>query len=315
MLNYNGLKYLKRTILPILKLNYQNYEIVIVDNGSTDGSIEFIKKFKKIRLIENGENLGYSKGKNIGVKHARGEYVLLLDEDILILSKSILLRLYKTIKNREDIFNISLLLTNKDEIKTEYYGGFYSLYGILNRKKIHTTKILNSDKLLIKIASPDGGALFFKREIYNQMGGYDESQPYFCDVGDYGIRGTIITGRENYLYTKLNLIHLGDIRKSDNKIWCWKYKYIFIGMSKIIIKNYKMKNILSTYPLFCIFMVIKTFKQFFIRKSFKVFSSFFWSIKSTIIEMSSILKKRREIQSKRIIKEDIFLKIKPPKFN
>ena len=84
MLNYNGLKYLKRTIHPILKLNYPTFEFIIVDNGSTDGSIEFIKKFKRIKLIENGENLGYSKGKNIGVKHAKGEYVLLLDNDILL---------------------------------------------------------------------------------------------------------------------------------------------------------------------------------------------------------------------------------------
>src|SRR3989344_5058951 len=87
MLNYNGLKYIKRTIPQILKLDYPNYEFIIVDNGSADGSIEFIKEMQiksekvKIRLIENGENLGYSKGKNIGVKHAKGEYVLLLDND------------------------------------------------------------------------------------------------------------------------------------------------------------------------------------------------------------------------------------------
>ena len=84
MLNYNGLNYLKKTMPPILKLDYPNYEFIIVDNGSTDGSKEFIKKFRKIRLIENHKNLGYSKGKNIGVKHAKGDYVLLLDNDILI---------------------------------------------------------------------------------------------------------------------------------------------------------------------------------------------------------------------------------------
>ena len=87
MLNYNGLKYLKETIPPILELDYPNYEFIIVDNGSTDGSIEFINEFEKIRLIENGENLGYSNGKNIGVWEAKGEYILSLDNDILILNK------------------------------------------------------------------------------------------------------------------------------------------------------------------------------------------------------------------------------------
>src|SRR3989344_1917843 len=95
MLNYNGLKYLKKTIPPILKLDYPNYEFIIVDNGSTDGSIEFIKKFKKIKLIENKENLGYGKGKNIGVKEANGEYILLLDNDIIIREKTIIKNLIK----------------------------------------------------------------------------------------------------------------------------------------------------------------------------------------------------------------------------
>jgi hypothetical protein len=313
MLNYNGLEYLRETIPPILKLDYPHYEFVIVDNGSTDGSIEFIKKFKKIKIIENGENLGYSKGKNIGVKHAKGDYVLLLDEDILVTSESILSELYKIIKDKKDIFNISLLLTDRDEIKTEYYGGFYSLYGILNREKIPTINILNDNRLLIKIASPDGGALFFKREIYLQVGGYDESQPYFCDVGDYGIRGTIITGKINYLYTKINLIHLGNKRKSDNKIWCWKYRYVLPGLTKIIIKNYRVKNLLLIYPATFTFMILKTLKQFIYRRDLNVPYSFILSVVNSFLLIPEALKQRKIIQSKRVIKEDIFLKIKPQK--
>ena len=84
MLNYNGLKYIKKTIPSILKLSYSNFELIVVDNGSTDGSIDFLKKNKEVLLIDNRENLGYSVGKNIGIKHAHGEFIFLIDGDILI---------------------------------------------------------------------------------------------------------------------------------------------------------------------------------------------------------------------------------------
>jgi len=72
MLNFNGQKYLKQTIPSMLNSDYPNCEFIVIDNNSTDSSVEFIKKFKRIKLIQNKENCGYSKGKNIGVKNARG---------------------------------------------------------------------------------------------------------------------------------------------------------------------------------------------------------------------------------------------------
>ena len=223
MLNYNGLKYLKRTIPSILELDYPNFEFIIVDNGSVDGSRDFIRRFKNIKLIENKENLGYSKGKNIGVKCAKGEFVLLLDEDILVKQKLLLKKLVRLFKEKREVINISLLLCNEGEEFTNYYGGFYSSYGIAYKKKIKVSNIIKSSDELVETASPDGGALFFKKRVFEKVGGYDETQPYYCDVGDYGIRGVILTGEKNYLYTKECLIHLGIERKIDDKSWCWKY--------------------------------------------------------------------------------------------
>ena len=315
MLNYNGLKYLKKTVAGILRLDYPNYEFIVVDNGSTDESIDFIKKFKKIRIIKNGENLGYSKGKNIGVKKAKGKYVLLLDEDILVEHEALLKNLIELLKKKGDILNISLLLCDEHEEYTDYYGGFYSLYGLAYKKRVRALNIMNNSKELVEIASPDGGALFFRKKTFEKIGGYDESQPYYCDVGDYGIRGVILTGKKNYLYTKECLIHLGKERKVDNRAWCWKYKYVFSGLSKIIIKNYNKKKVLTIDPLFLFFMLIKTIKQTVFRKDLRVISSLLFSVYFFLKDLPDTLKQRRVIQSKRVLKNDVFLKIKIPKFD
>jgi len=121
----------------------------------------------------------------------------------------LLKKLVRLFKEKREVINISLLLCNEGEEFTNYYGGFYSSYGIAYKKKIKVSNIIKSSDELVETASPDGGALFFKKRVFEKVGGYDETQPYYCDVGDYGIRGVILTGEKNYLYTKECLIHLG----------------------------------------------------------------------------------------------------------
>ncbi|MFP4680813.1 MAG: glycosyltransferase family 2 protein, partial [Chitinispirillaceae bacterium] len=90
VITWNSLQYVKQTFPALLKQQYRSIEYVIVDNGSIDGTVEFFKNEidksseKQITLIENKENQGISIAKNQGVRHSSGDYVLLLDDDILI---------------------------------------------------------------------------------------------------------------------------------------------------------------------------------------------------------------------------------------
>lgn len=91
IVNWNTKELLRRCLLSIEQKNKRTkelkneLEIIVVDNGSTDGSLEMIKKLevrdKRIKLIKNSENLGFSKGNNIGIKAAKGEYIMLLNSD------------------------------------------------------------------------------------------------------------------------------------------------------------------------------------------------------------------------------------------
>lgn len=81
---YNGLKYLKEFLDSTLTLNYPSdkYEVVVVDNGSKDGSIEFVRKnYPSVKLIDVGENLGFGKGNNLGMKKSRGDLYYLVNND------------------------------------------------------------------------------------------------------------------------------------------------------------------------------------------------------------------------------------------
>jgi hypothetical protein len=79
--NWNGGKYLERCIISLRKQTYPNFEIIVVDNNSTDASCEFIKKNPEIKLLLNSTNRGCAAGLNEGIKVARGEYIATLNND------------------------------------------------------------------------------------------------------------------------------------------------------------------------------------------------------------------------------------------
>jgi GT2 family glycosyltransferase len=82
ILNYNSGELLLDCVESVFSSNYQNFEVIVVDNASTDNSHKICKKnFKKIKLIENVENLGYCEGNNIGIRNAKGDYIVILNPD------------------------------------------------------------------------------------------------------------------------------------------------------------------------------------------------------------------------------------------
>ena len=88
--SYNSHSTIKECIRALLNQNVKvNYEIIVVDNASSDGSLELAKKIlsksnKKYILIKNSSNVGYCLGNNIGIKHSKGEYIAIINPDIIL---------------------------------------------------------------------------------------------------------------------------------------------------------------------------------------------------------------------------------------
>ncbi len=82
ILNWNGKEFIRRCIDSVLAQDYPNVEVVVVDNASRDGSREIVRnEYPGVVLVENEANLGFGGGNNVGIRHARGDYVVMLNND------------------------------------------------------------------------------------------------------------------------------------------------------------------------------------------------------------------------------------------
>lgn len=103
---YNLEKYVATTIESVLNQDFTDYELIIVNDGSTDNSMEVIKSYKdsRIRVIDNGKNKGLGTSRNVGVSNATGEYILYLDGDDTLFENSTLSKINEVIsKSNPDI--------------------------------------------------------------------------------------------------------------------------------------------------------------------------------------------------------------------
>jgi GT2 family glycosyltransferase len=94
LVTYNAEKYMKLCLNSVFEQNFKDFQVVIIDNASSDNTIsiiedEFLLKYKNIKLIKNSENFGFAKAHNIGINNSNSEYILLLNQDIILEKKYI----------------------------------------------------------------------------------------------------------------------------------------------------------------------------------------------------------------------------------
>jgi len=308
VINFNGKKYLEETIPAIFELNYPNYEILLVDNGSTDGSIEFVKKLDGIKYIKS-ERIGEKNyACNLGISKSKGEYILLMDNDLILVEKDILKNLLNETNHLPDCGSIGLAYVNRNTNRTEGYGCYLSLYYSWEKPNIAIDEVKQMHGR--PVGNPNGAGIFIKKELWNYVGGYDDHLQFGGDDDDLGMRLWMF-GYSNYLYSNSLQIHIGMAERTDTVKYATKFQKKVYAHMYTIVKNFSLINAIITINGYIIFSSAKAFKQSIKRKSIKPLTSTAHGYYTFITNIPTALRKRKDLQKERLVKDDIFLKIRP----
>ena len=206
ILNKDGLAHLKKLFRDFSKkTNYSNYEIIVVDNASQDDSVKYLKSLNEmdIKIIENKENVSFSKGNNDAVKIAKGEYILLLNNDIEP-TYGWLNELMGTIIYNENVGAVGakLVFPFFDDLKQQEYSFTLQHTGDIIREKDNDLCLYvpqnqsrfspdiydNSISVNRKCISVTGAVMLTRKDIYLEVGGLDESYCYGYEDVDFNLK-------------------------------------------------------------------------------------------------------------------------------
>ncbi|AOY75539.1 glycosyltransferase family 2 protein [Clostridium formicaceticum] len=188
IVNYNTIELTKQTLHSIFDKKYNFiYEVFVVDNASTDGSVDMIKtEFPQVQLIENNQNLGFSKANNLAITLAEGKYILLLNSDTVVLEDCLSKSLsYLDAHPEIGVLGCQVILKN-GQLDHACKRGFptpeASLYYILKLNKLFPNSkrfgqydlTYLSDQEVNQVDAVTGAFMMVRRGVIDEVGGLDE---------------------------------------------------------------------------------------------------------------------------------------------
>ena len=235
--NYNGLKFMDECIRSLNAQTYPNFRTLVVDNGSTDGSVEWLKEHQ-IDTIFLPENTGFSGAVNVGIKAADTPYVLLLNNDVRV-DEYFVAEMVRAIGQSERIFSVSsrmIQMYHPDRLDDA--GDMYSLLGWAYQRGVG--RDLTHYRRSSRVFSACAGAAIYRREVFEEIGYFDEMHFAYLEDIDVGYRAKIY-GYKNVYCPSALVYHVGS-GTSGSKYNAFKVK---LSARNNIYVNYKNMPVLQ----------------------------------------------------------------------
>lgn len=243
ILNYNGLQVIKKCIEKVYCQTYPNKEVIVIDNFSTDNSVEIITKlFPMVKIVQTGKNLGYAGGNNFGVHFAKGEYFAFLNNDAYPeaewLSNTIPLFL-----SDSSVAVVGCKIYKAESTKLDSAGAYIDFpIGFAPGRGCGLSGTLYNKTE--ELAYVSGAAIIIKKTVFEKLNGFDSD--YFCyhEEVDFCWRARIIGYKT--VYTP-NAIVYHEVSHSLGEVNL--VKEYFIERNRIItnLKNLERLNLTHAF--------------------------------------------------------------------
>lgn len=304
IVNWNGKKWLDDCLRTLFTQDYKNFEVIIVDNKSNDGSVEFIKNnYNKIIIIENEKNLGFGTANNIGVKKSSGEIVFFLNNDTKCFPDTISKLLDCKIKRNLNILSPKILDQKNECLPAGQYSSGMDFLG---------TPIGLTSKLFYI----DGCSMMISRDDFDNLGGFDEKYFMYSEDIDLCWRAHLY-GMKLDICEKSHLIHFGG-GSSEKTRYEGESVHVIPFFRRYEAEKNNLRNLLKNYNIFNLFWITPLFLLqellelflYLVSGNYKMMRVIFKSIYWNIINITDTIRERKIIQAcRKVGDKSIFLKM------
>jgi len=313
ILNWNGLEHLETCLPSVMEQTYENIEVIVVDNGSTDGSIEYVKEnYDNVKLICNSDNVGFAEGNNVGIREAAGEYIVALNNDTEVDANWISAFVEVAEEHPDAGMLACKVLSYYDRNQIDCVGHLIYPDGLSRGRGRGEIDAGQYDDVE-EVAFPSGCAALYRKEMLEQIGLFDKDFFIYVEDSDLGIRGRLAGWKCLYVpdavvYHKYSATMGGysprkAIMIERNRIW-------------FVVKNLPATMIISSFYYAFLRYLLQTYdaafgsgaaKQFMSEGSkWTVVSVLFKAYWSALVGTPGMLKKRREIRGqKRVTNSEV----------
>lgn len=307
IVSWNALPHLQTFLPSVAATDYDNFEIILADNASTDGSKEWVRKhYPEVKTVTFDDNYGYCGGNNRAVPYASGDILIFLNNDVKVEPNWLTALANYFEKNPEVAAAQPKMRSYENPNEFEYSGaagGFIDRYGFpFCRGRIFDSIEIDSGQYDTEtdIFWASGAALAIRKQVFKKFGGFDEDFEFHMEEIDLCWRLWNRGLRVGFCPQSI-VYHLGGgslPSHSPRKLY-----YNYRNSLKMLWKNYTTSSLLSRFIIRIGYDKIAALRELFSGEyqSFKAIMKAHWHFWQSIAKSSS---KRKKLQAERTIYED-----------
>ena len=300
IVNFNGRGLLRQCLHTLLDTDYPNYEIVVVDNASTDGSLaEIGQSFgsdSRIKIVENSENVGHAEGCNIGARISNGKYLVFLDSDIAFEAENWLWELVNVMENDDTIgLAQAKIVLAEDKRCLDYVCVAVDALGTWTASYSSKEEMFKEN---VEVLAASSGCCIVQREVFDQVGGFDADYFIYDDDTDLSLRARLL-GYQVFFVPSALVIHRGGVLRGVSGVAIY---HSAKNRLNTVLKNFELRNVWWRFSVLAFFTFMVSVGFFTVKKHDEAMATI-RGLVSPIKDLPKIWKKRLLIQSKRRIRD------------
>lgn len=300
VVNFNGGELLRQCLHTLLGTDYPDFEIIVVDNASTDGSLEEAERYfgvnSRVKFVKNSENMGHAEGCNIGARTTEGRYLIFLDSDTEFRTGGWLWELVRVMEGNGDVglAQAKLVLTENEGyldyvcMGIDALGTWAATYGLREEGLRENFEIL----------AASSGCCIVRREVFDEAGGFDSDYFIYDDDTDFSLRVRLL-GYRVLLVPSAVVVHRGGVLRGLNSGTLYHSSK---NRVRTALKNYELRNVWWRFSVLSFFTFVVS-AGFVVLGKIDEAKATLWGLLSSLRDFRGIWRKRLRFQSKRRIRD------------